>query len=127
MKVLIDADKVLRADDPVPYARRMLVNAFLARRRRRFNRDFVTDTPPDRPQPESDAVADRDVLRRALAGTPPRQRLAVVLRHYEDLSEQRTAELMGCSTGTVKSLTSRGLAALRAHVAGEHHLTGPSA
>ena len=125
VKVLVDAGKVLSADDQVAYARRMLVNAFLSRRRRRSSTELVTDTPPDRPAGGSDAVADRDVLRRALAQLPPRQRLAVVLRHYEDLSEQQTAALMGCSTGTVKSLTSRGLAGLRARMA-DNSLTGPT-
>lgn len=52
----------------------------------------------------------------ALDGLSPRQRTAVVLRHYSDLSESRTAELMGCSVGTVKTLTSRGLATLRDRV-----------
>ena len=48
---------------------------------------------------------------------PPRQRAAVVLRHYEDRSEAETAELLGCSVGNVKALTSRGLAALRVAMA----------
>ncbi len=60
------------------------------------------------------AVDDADVLRRALLALPPRQRAAVVLRHYEDRSEAETAQVLGCSVGTVKSLSSRGLAALRA-------------
>ena len=49
----------------------------------------------------------------ALGELPLRQRTAVVLRHYADLSERRTADLMGCTVGTVKTLTSRGLATLR--------------
>ncbi|MER7284090.1 sigma-70 family RNA polymerase sigma factor, partial [Dactylosporangium sp. NPDC000244] len=56
---------------------------------------------------------DRDLLRRALAALPPRQRAAVVLRFYEDLSEHQAAAVLGCSLGTVKSLTSRGLQRLR--------------
>lgn len=114
VKVLLDGRRVAAADNPTAYARRMLVNTFLSRRRRASSRDVVTADPPDRPAVAGDAVVDRDVLRRALACVPARQRAAVVLRHYEDLSEQQTAELMGCSVGTVKSLTSRGLAGLRA-------------
>ncbi|MDQ1535103.1 MAG: hypothetical protein QOF28_2864, partial [Actinomycetota bacterium] len=47
---------------------------------------------------------------------PERQRAAVVLRYYEDLSEADTAKLMHCSVGTVKSTTARGLAALRTNL-----------
>ncbi|HVE95103.1 MAG TPA: SigE family RNA polymerase sigma factor [Acidimicrobiales bacterium] len=49
----------------------------------------------------------------ALAGLPTRQRAAVVLRYYEDLSEAEIADALGCRPGTVKSLLSRGLASLR--------------
>jgi len=44
---------------------------------------------------------------------PPRQRAAIVLRYYEDLSEAQTAEVMGCSVGTVKAQVSTGLSRLR--------------
>lgn len=47
---------------------------------------------------------------------PARQRTAIVLRIYEDLSENRVAEILGCRPGTVRSLVSRGLAELRIHV-----------
>lgn len=118
VKVLLEGRRVLDADHPQAYARRMLVNVFLSRRRRRASTEVLVERPPDRLDARSadDAIADRDLLRRALAGLPPRQRLAVVLRHYEDLSEQAAAQAMGCSTGTVKSLTSRGLAGLRQHL-----------
>jgi RNA polymerase sigma factor (sigma-70 family) len=60
-----------------------------------------------------DARAERDRLVRALAQLPPRQRAVVVLRWFEDLSEARTAEVLGCSTGTVKSQSSRAMHRLR--------------
>ncbi|HXF56459.1 MAG TPA: sigma factor-like helix-turn-helix DNA-binding protein [Actinomycetota bacterium] len=50
----------------------------------------------------------------ALWGLPPRQRAALVLRFYEDLSERDTADVMRCRPGTVKALVARGLEALRA-------------
>jgi RNA polymerase sigma-70 factor (sigma-E family) len=62
------------------------------------------------------AVVDRAVLADALRALPDRQRTAVVLRFYEDLSEAECARVMSCSVGTVKSTTSRGLAALRAQL-----------
>jgi RNA polymerase sigma-70 factor (sigma-E family) len=66
---------------------------------------------------EIDAADDRTVLRAALAGLPLRQRQAVVLRYYEDLSELQVAALMACSVGTVKSQAAKGLAKLRAALA----------
>jgi RNA polymerase sigma factor (sigma-70 family) len=62
------------------------------------------------------AVADRDLLMRALAGLPKRQRTVLVLRYYSDLPELEIADVLGCSVGTVKSQASRGLARLRAVV-----------
>ena len=50
---------------------------------------------------------------RALRGLPTRQREALVLRYYGDLSEAEVAEVMGVSRGAVKSHTARGVAALR--------------
>lgn len=105
-----------RLDDDVDhYTHRVLTNTFISARRRRswFERPSVVAAD----QPGSDqfaAVDDRDLLRRALARLPARQRAAVVLRHYEDLSEEQTAAALGCAVGTVKSLTSRGLRSLRA-------------
>jgi RNA polymerase sigma factor (sigma-70 family) len=56
---------------------------------------------------------------RRLQVLPDRQRAALVLRFYEDLSEQRIAEVLGCRPGTVKSLVSRGLQALRGEMRGD--------
>jgi RNA polymerase sigma factor (sigma-70 family) len=62
-------------------------------------------------------VEQRSLLLRALAELPPRQRAVVVLRYWEDLSEQQVAEALGCSPGNVKSQASRGLRKLRDHPA----------
>jgi RNA polymerase sigma factor (sigma-70 family) len=58
-------------------------------------------------------VDEWDALRRAMRELSPKQRAAVYLRYAEDLSEQDVAELLGCSVGSVKQHTSRGLASLR--------------
>jgi len=103
-------------NNPHAYARRTLVNLAHDRRRRLMRRpaevgdDLELRAVAD-PAPEQ--VLDRDVLVRALRGLPRRQRVAVILRYWEDLSVEEAAEAMGCSTGTVRSNASRGLARLR--------------
>jgi RNA polymerase sigma factor (sigma-70 family) len=57
---------------------------------------------------------DRSTLLKALVQLPPRQREAVVLRYWEDLTETQTAQAMGCSVGAVKSNAAKGIAKLRA-------------
>lgn len=61
-------------------------------------------------------VEGRDALWRALMQLPERQRAALFLHYYEDLSEQQVAETLECSVGAAKALVARGLARLRAHV-----------
>lgn len=63
---------------------------------------------------ESERVEERDELWRRLDSVAPRQRAALVLRYYEDLSDEQAAQVLGCSTRALRSLTSRGLQALRA-------------
>ena len=69
---------------------------------------------PDREVPDDiDALAAADALWVHLHALAPRQRAAIVLRYYEDLTEAQTAEVMGCAIGTVKSQVSAGLRHLR--------------
>jgi RNA polymerase sigma-70 factor (sigma-E family) len=58
-------------------------------------------------------VVDRAWLWGELQSLPPRQRAAIVLRYYEDLTEAQTAEAMGCAVGTVKSQVAQGIKRLR--------------
>ncbi len=102
---------------PDAYVRRILVNEATSRWRRRRWREVSTAVPPDRAAP-AEHEADPD-LRRALAALAPRQRAVVVLRYYEDLSEQQIADLLGISVGTVKSQARDALARLRALVPSE--------
>lgn len=118
VRVLLHWRRVERADAPEAYLRRVMLNVFLGGRRRAWHGELPHAEPPDRPARSAyDGVDARDELRRALLAMPPRQRAAVVLRHYEDRSEAETAALMGCSTGNVKALTSRGLVTLRTALA----------
>ncbi|MGZ4213875.1 MAG: RNA polymerase sigma factor [Actinomycetota bacterium] len=93
------------------FRRRTVERAHLERARSRAEREQAPF--PDR-SPE-----DREELWEALGRLSSRQRAAVVLRFYEDLSEAQVADILRCRPGTVKSLVSRGLEALRNNVRGE--------
>ena len=98
------------------YLRTSVVNLSRSRlRRRQVASRYRPEPRPDVASAESFALehATRDAVAAALQSLPRRQREAVVLRYYGDLSEAQTAAAMGCSVGSVKSHTSRGLAALR--------------
>jgi RNA polymerase sigma-70 factor (sigma-E family) len=70
---------------------------------------------PDEPSAEAGAITllERSAVISALRGLPDRQREAIVLRYYADLSEAEIATTMGISRGAVKSHTARGMAALK--------------
>ncbi|HEV8063281.1 MAG TPA: SigE family RNA polymerase sigma factor [Acidimicrobiales bacterium] len=102
-------------DNSWSYLRRAVLNEVRNRHRhrrveRREERRFTVAPSENAP---IDQMADRDRLVAALAALPPRQRAAVVLRYYGDMSEAAAAEALGISTGSVKSSVSRGLARLR--------------
>jgi RNA polymerase sigma-70 factor (sigma-E family) len=100
------------------YARRTIVTTAISwRRRRSFHEPPLAVVPdPVGAADDSDRLATHEVLWQQVRGLPPRQRTVLVLRYYEDLSEAQTADLMGCSTGTVKSQLSAALAKLRERV-----------
>jgi RNA polymerase sigma-70 factor (sigma-E family) len=113
-------ERVVAKGDPTPYVRTMVVRLAIAWRRRRWQGEIPTSPLPERSGTDPVGALDgRDRLRRALLLVPPRQRAALVLRFYEDLSEADTASAMGCSVGTVKSQTAKGLARLRTLLADE--------
>jgi RNA polymerase sigma-70 factor (sigma-E family) len=96
------------------YTRQILVRTFLDESRRGFfYRERPTEDRLDLAASPGGSVEDRMVLLRALVEVPPRQRAALVLRFWEDLSVDETAKALGCSAGTVKSQVSRGLATMR--------------
>ncbi|MBO0880948.1 MAG: SigE family RNA polymerase sigma factor [Mycobacterium sp.] len=101
---------------PDAYVRRVLVASYLTWRRRHWWAERPTATLPDLAVAEHGfAAADlRAVIGQLLPTLSPGQRAVLVLRFYEDLSVQETAEVLGCSAGTVKSQTAKALAKLRA-------------
>jgi len=112
-----------RVDSLVPYLMRTVANlAFAGHRRRRL--ENRSDAPPalvieDRVVERfEDRVDVRDQLWSALARLPRQQRVVLVLRVVEDLSEDATAAILGIPSGTVKSRLSRALDALRSTMEG---------
>jgi RNA polymerase sigma-70 factor (sigma-E family) len=109
---LRDADKALA------YLRASVVNGSRSalRHRRVVDRHLAGAAPPGHaPSAEAGALdlLDHAAVVAALHALPARQREAIVLRYYADLSEAQIAEAMGVSRGAVKSHTSRAMAALR--------------
>jgi RNA polymerase sigma-70 factor (sigma-E family) len=97
------------------YLRRAVLNLVKNHfRHRSVERRYLKSHGHERPIAAAGPDMGSDAaIRAALLGLPYRQRAAIVLRYFEDLSEQRVAELLGCQPGTVKSLLSRGIASLR--------------
>lgn len=112
-KCLLKWSKVSRADDREAYVHRMIVNAFVSSRRRRWHGERPTAALPESRTPDrTHEVDEADRVRRALGRLRPEQRHVVVLRHFSMLSERETAQALGIAPGTVKSRLSRALAAL---------------
>ena len=110
-----------RIEDPLPYARRCVVNAANDLRRRsgrRERRELLAAQlqPRDAPPLFDDQVVDRDRLLRALRRLPYGQRAVIVLRYWHQLPEPEIAQILGNSVGTVKSQASRALGRLRAEL-----------
>jgi RNA polymerase sigma-70 factor (sigma-E family) len=107
---------VRELDKAEAYLRTAVVNLSRSRlRRRQVAAKHRPEPLPDMASAESSAleIVQREVVLSALQALPRRQREAVVLRYYGDLTEAQTAAAMGCSVGSVKSHTSRAMAALR--------------
>jgi RNA polymerase sigma-70 factor (sigma-E family) len=107
--------RIERHDTLDQYARRVLLRAFLDERRRPWRREYSTepfDPSLERSAPEA-GRDDRLVLAAALQRIPKGRRAVLVLRFWADLTVEQVADVLGCSTGTVKSQTADGLADLR--------------
>ncbi len=107
--------RVEHEQGPEAYARRILDNAAIDERRRPWRRGETSraEVPEPSVSATSSSVEDGSAVRDALAALGPRMRAAVVLRHWLGYDVAECADLLGCSEGTVKSQTSRGLDRLR--------------
>jgi RNA polymerase sigma-70 factor (sigma-E family) len=94
------------------YVRRVLFTTYISWWRRKWRGERPTEVLPEAPTATVDTDARNDLVA-ALAQLPRGQKAVVVLRYFEDLSEQQTADVLGISAGTVKSQCSRALTALR--------------
>lgn len=121
--VLGSLDKLRDPEAFDAWVHRITVRQALRRLKKR-RRARATETPlallADIDQPSAPEVLDRDTvlaargaLASALAELPPKQRLALALRYVHDLSDAEIAAALGCRTGTVHALLSRGRSALR--------------
>jgi RNA polymerase sigma-70 factor (sigma-E family) len=122
--------RVRRREDLDAYLRKTLLRSCIDEKRRvRWQREHsASDWLPDPPAAGGavdEAAAERDALVAALRTLPAGQRAVVVLRFWEDQSIEETARLLGCSIGTVKSQSARGLAALRAEFASPAQAADP--
>jgi RNA polymerase sigma-70 factor (sigma-E family) len=110
-------DKVRDQQALDAFVRTCLIRAYLSETSRVWRRrERIVADPPEVANGHDDAESSvrRIVFARALKQLPPRQRVTLICRFYQGLDVAETAEVMNCSTGTVKSQTARGLAALRA-------------
>ena len=114
------------------FVRRCLMRATVDESRRPWRREHsaaelpeVADISPISGDIAS-GVVDREMIRQALVQVPAGQRAVLVLRYYEGLDVAATAAALECSEGNVKSQTARGLAALKAALAGQTSTPGGS-
>jgi RNA polymerase sigma-70 factor (sigma-E family) len=120
VRVQLNWRRVAGSDSPDGYVRRMLTNQFIDLCRGSWLRRVLLLPEPDQArsvtQDHAQLSVDRDQMWEMLSRLPRRQRAALVLRYYEDLPDAEIAEVLGCAVGTVRSLISRALNTLRAHL-----------
>jgi RNA polymerase sigma-70 factor (sigma-E family) len=109
--------KFMNLRDPAAadaYLRRTVVNLARGHHRRvKRERQYLDQNQPRDIVVAESPVAERDVLVRAIRQLPYRQRAAIVLRYFGDLSEREAAEALDCSTNAIKALTARSMTRLR--------------
>jgi RNA polymerase sigma factor (sigma-70 family) len=106
-------------EDFGPYLRKTVVNLCKGHwRRRKVERSYLARAKADGGSNSSELpdVGLRDAIWSELQALPLRPRSAIVLRFYEDLSEQQTAELLDCSPGAARTLMARAMATLQSNI-----------
>jgi RNA polymerase sigma-70 factor (sigma-E family) len=112
----------VRVETVDAYLRTVLTRVFLDTRRRGRSRERAVAELPERPVQPDHSSHERLAMQAALMAVPPGQRAVLVLRYVADLPVDQVAAALGCSAGTVKSQTARGLATLRAAYQGNTDL-----
>ncbi|WP_084959259.1 SigE family RNA polymerase sigma factor [Thermoactinospora rubra] len=115
LKLRASWSKVRHKDNPESYARTTISRLHIAVWRRR-RRELPIGQVPDREHHDALPTGVDDTLWRLLAALPRRQRAVLVLRYYEQLTDEEIAGVLGVSRGTVRSQASRALDKLRAAV-----------
>jgi RNA polymerase sigma-70 factor (sigma-E family) len=126
VKVYLRWARISRTQVPEAYVRRIMVNTLVSRSRRPYKRRELLDgtVPAVAAGSPEDGVLDRTRVWPLVCALPVRQRAVIVLRYYEDLSEQEIADVLGCSTGSVKSQAHDALASLRRGVTAMENAEG---
>lgn len=114
--------RVSAAVSPGPYLKKVMVNIYTSQRRKGSSTEIPMDIHPgaseSRPGPDA-ALADRDELWQLVQRLPYAERAAIVLRYYEDLTDQEAANILGCRASTIRSNTARALSRLRNQASSE--------
>lgn len=114
--LIVLAERWESVEHPDAFVRRVIYRRRISWWRRRHG-EVVTDVLPDPGVGDGSAERARDAeVHDVLRLLPPRQRAALVLRYFEDLTEAQTAEVMGVAVGTVKSLSHQAVARMRAEL-----------
>ena len=113
-------DRIEQLDQPYAYVRKMLANEFVSWRRKWARIVPHAEMPDTTAAPDhAGRQADQDAMRRAIARLPRRQRAVIVLRYYEDLSDDQIADVLDCTRSNVRGQAMRALRTLRIRQVGQ--------